>query len=120
MTNEKFDSEVLTLKKFFELYCKNKHEDLKPFNPTLTYKNKETKVQLHLCETCYKGISYSFERLNECPHEIKPRCRTCPAKCYGKKEWGAAAKIMKYSAIQLGLSKLKNKIKSKIKNIFSK
>lgn len=116
MTHEKFDSEVDTLKKFFEFYCKNKHDNLKAFTPTLTYKDKDTKVQLHLCETCYENISYSFDRLNECPHEIKPRCRTCPSKCYGKKEWGTAAKVMKYSAIQLGLSKLKNKIK----NIFKR
>lgn len=116
MTNEKFDSEVATLKKFYELYCKNKHNDLQSFSTNLEYKNKDTQVELHLCTQCYKNISYSFDRLNDCPHEIKPRCRTCPSKCYGKKEWGTAAKVMKYSAIQLGLSKLKNKIK----NIFKR
>ncbi len=110
MTNEKFKSEANTLKRFFEKYCNDKHQNKKNFSIELTYEGKLIKLELSLCETCKESITYSFDRLLQCPHEIKPRCRTCPAKCYDKKEWTKTAKIMKYSAIQFGLSKIKKRL----------
>lgn len=110
MTSEKFESEVKTLKEFFEKYCKDKHKSQDITSINLRYKNKEISVKLHLCKTCHESISYSFKRLLKCPHDVKPRCRTCPSKCYAKKEWGNTARIMKYSAIKLGLSKIKKRL----------
>jgi len=112
MTTEKFEIEIQTLKKFFELYCKNKHENLIKKDIILTYKDKEFDLNLELCEDCHKAINYSFERLQECPHEIKPRCRQCPNPCYDKEHWKNAAKVMKYSGVRLGLTKAKQKLKS--------
>jgi hypothetical protein len=54
-------------------------------------------------------------KLQNCPHEIKPRCRKCPTPCYEKQEWKNIARIMKYSAIKLSLGK----IKSRVFNIFN-
>ena len=56
-------------------------------------------------------INYSFDRLNECPHDIKPRCRTCPSPCYEKQEWKKLSKLMKYSGLQFGLIKIKKLFK---------
>ncbi|WP_121628400.1 nitrous oxide-stimulated promoter family protein [Poseidonibacter antarcticus] len=112
MTTEKFEIEINTLKKFFELYCKDKHDDQIEKEIILKYKDKEFMLNLSLCPTCYDSINYSFERLKQCQHEIKPRCRTCPTPCYEKIRWKNAAKVMKYSAIKLSLSKVKKRIKS--------
>lgn len=115
MTYEKFEIEINTLKTFFELYCKDKHSDLENRNLILNYKNKSFNIELFLCKECHDSIDYSFEKLQNCPHEIKPRCRTCPNPCYEKPKWKNTAKIMIYSAMRLSLSKMKNRVK----NIFS-
>ena len=110
MTNEKFESEINTLKKFFEIYCKDKHENQKNHTSYVEYKSKFLTLELDLCEECYKTINYSFLKLQSCPHEIKPRCRICPKPCYEKQEWKDIAKVMKYSAIKLSLRKIKSRI----------
>ena len=108
MTNEKFISEVRTLKKFFTKYCEDKHEERQTINQTLNYKDVDYNIELTLCPVCIKLINYSFDRLHGCPHEIKPRCRTCPSPCYEKTEWKKLAKLMRYSGFQFGLTKIKN------------
>lgn len=115
MTEEKFEAEVSTLKKFYELFCKDKHINQENKDVILKYKTKSFSFDLCLCEECFNSINYSFDRLQACPHEIKPRCRTCPNPCYEKQRWKNIAKIMKYSAIKLSLSK----IKTKVFNIFN-
>lgn len=115
MTKEKFELEINTLKTFLELYCKDKHEHQEINNITLIYNSNIFSLELNLCEDCYKTINYSFMKLQNCSHEIKPRCRKCPTPCYEKQEWKNIAKIMKYSAIKLSLGK----IKSRITNIFN-
>ena len=112
MTKEKFEIEINTLKKFFELYCKNKHKNLRDENKQLTYKEKNFEVDLCLCEECHDAINYSFRRLNSCPHDIKPRCRNCPTPCYKKTRWNNIKKVMIYSVIKRSLSKTKDKIMS--------
>ena len=87
-------------------------ENLENKNVTLKYKEKDFKLDLCLCSECHDAINYSFERLQHCQHEIKPRCRTCPTPCYEKPRWKNAAKIMIYSAMKLSLSKMKSKVKS--------
>ncbi len=108
MTSEKFEGEVKTLKKFFELHCKHKHQNRKDHIRILSYNDKEYQVELNLCDDCKKLIDYSFDRLLDCPHDIKPRCRTCPAPCYDKKEWKSVASLMRYSGMHFGLTKVKN------------
>ncbi|MEA3353904.1 MAG: nitrous oxide-stimulated promoter family protein [Campylobacterota bacterium] len=108
MTNEKFTSEAQTLKKFFSIYCKDKHTDQVPFASHLKYKNFTYNIELELCQECKELIEYSFHRLQACPHDIKPKCRTCKAPCYDKSQWKKLAKLMRYGGIQLGIIKIKN------------
>ena len=110
MTKEKFKIEIDTLKSFFETYCHDKHEDIEERTIILEYKEKVFFIDLKLCPQCFDSINYSFERLKECPHEIKPRCRKCPTPCYEKPRWKEAARVMKYSAIKLSLGKIKSRI----------
>lgn len=107
MTNEKFISEVETLKKFFTVYCKDKHTNQHKNIKSIDYKSQNYQVELELCDECSELINYSIERLQGCPHEIKPRCRKCPNPCYEKKQWKQLARLMKYSGIQLGILKIK-------------
>ena len=111
----KFKEEIITLKKFFEIYCKEKHEGQENITKVLIYKNEEIHIDLYLCSECLEKINYSFERLQSCPHEIKPRCRTCANPCYEKKNWKETAQVMRYSGLKLGLKA----INKKMKNLFS-
>ena len=107
MTKEKFMSEVNTLKRFFEIYCINKHSNQTHYHKQLDYNDEKVDTELRLCPDCIKLIYYSFDRLCECPHDPKPRCRTCSNPCYNKNEWKKVAKIMRYSGMKLGLLKIK-------------
>jgi len=115
MLIEKFESEIETLKKFYELFCIDKHTNQQKNIINIEYKDKVFELELFLCNECFNAINYSFERLQNCPHEIKPRCRKCPNPCYEKQRWKNIAKVMRYSAIKLSLSK----VKSKVQNLFS-
>ncbi|MEA3288993.1 MAG: nitrous oxide-stimulated promoter family protein [Campylobacterota bacterium] len=108
MTTEKFTSEAQTLKKFFELNCIDKHTKQTHHCKQLVYNKETINIELELCSECIKLIHYSFDRLSQCPHNPKPRCRTCPDPCYSKDEWKKVAKLMRYSGIQLGILKIKN------------
>ena len=107
---EKFKNDVRVVHKFIQLYCDKNHTDYdkKEGQLILSYHDSDLGVvDYHLCETCKKTLKYSYQRLLECPHEEKPRCRKCPNPCYEKTEWKALAKIMRYSGMQLGLLKVK-------------
>ena len=46
MTTEKFEIEINTLKKFFELYCNDKHENQIEKTINLEYKDKKFAIDL--------------------------------------------------------------------------
>ena len=113
MTFEKFENEINTLNKFFTLYCKNRHKNQNEKCLILDYKNKHLNIELFLCDECEELIKKSFDKLKACPHEEKPRCRKCPNPCYEKPLWKKVSKVMIYSSINLGFSKIKKAIKIK-------
>ncbi len=108
MEIKKFNEETTTLKKFFEFYCDRKHTNQIKTKLTLIYKDANISLNLKLCKECLEKINYSFQRLQECSHEIKPKCRKCPTPCYEKKQWKETAKIMRYSGINLKFLSLKD------------
>ncbi len=114
MTQEKFTGEIATLKKFFELYCKGKkHDEVKCQKKHLEFQNETYDYEFDLCDDCFKLLEYSILKLEKCPHDTKPRCRTCATPCYEPYQWKKVAKIMKYSGMQLGMLKIKNLFKKK-------
>ena len=115
MTVEKYEIEITTLKSFFEIYCENKHKNQEKRIVNLRYKEKDFSLELNLCKDCLEAINYSFDRLQNCPYDIKPRCRTCKTPCYEKTRWKSTAKVMIYSALKLSLSKMRRRVK----NIFN-
>lgn len=117
MTNEKFIHDTKTVLKFIQIYCEDKHkEDPKKEESTdLIYMNKNlsVKVNYNLCSVCKDTFLLSYKKLQECPHEEKPSCRKCPKPCYERPDWKNVAKIMRYSGMKQGLTKLKKLFKVK-------
>lgn len=111
MTKEKFIHDSETVLKFIQYYCDHKHqENVKTDGDfQLIYRNENLKKGLtfSLCEECKHSLLYSYDKLQTCPQDEKPSCRKCPEPCYEKKEWKQSAKIMKYSGMKLGLTKIK-------------
>lgn len=112
MTQEKFIEQMTTLAKFLKTHCDDKHtsESKKDISLNLTYKGEDLNfvAATSLCKDCEELYRYAHERLLNCPHDIKPSCRKCPHPCYEKDRWKQMAKIMRYSGMKLGLTKLKN------------
>ena len=115
MKEEKFKSEIEILKKFFIIYCKNKHQNQIEKNYSISYKNLNLDFDIFLCNECYNLLNYAITKLIECPHDPKPRCRKCPNPCYEKDKYKQMAKIMRFSGMKLGLTKAANKIKKLFK-----
>jgi len=115
MTEEKFIDDSKTVLKFIKCYCDNKHTDRVQTKDSLhlCYKDKdlEQKIEYELCHECKCTLSYSYARLQQCPHSEKPKCRTCTEPCYEKNEWKKLAKIMSYSGMQLGVLRIKKLLK---------
>jgi hypothetical protein len=108
MTTEKFTTEIATLKKFFEIYCNGKQHNFVEQTKYLEFNNIKYNYKFNLCPDCFKLLEYSIMKLEKCPHDTKPRCRTCTNPCYEPYQWKRVAKIMKYSGIRLGIKKVKN------------
>lgn len=107
MTSEKFLNEMETLDKFFTIYCSNKHSHQNHYSQKIVYNKEEYRFDFTLCEECKKLLQYSIDKLENCEHDPKPRCRKCSKPCYDKDEWKKLAKLMRYSGIQLGIIKIK-------------
>jgi len=111
MTIEKFESEVNTLKKFFSIYCHDKHTNQKEESYIVPYKNNSMKFEVSLCEECHKLLQYAILKLQECPNDPKPRCRKCSNPCYDKDKYKQMAKMMRYSGMKLGMTKAAQRLK---------
>jgi hypothetical protein len=108
MKYEKFETELATLQKFFAIHCYDKHENQEKTSYLLDYKGQSYSFDLTLCPTCTKLINYSFERLKACPHDEKPKCRSCANPCYAKKEWKMVAAVMRYSGTKVKIQQVKD------------
>lgn len=107
MKKEKFKSEVETLLKFIAIYCHSNHNEQINAHELITYKQEHIKTNTKLCNNCKELYLYSINRLQNCPHEEKPKCRKCLNPCYEKQQWKDLAKIMRSSGMILGLTKIK-------------
>jgi hypothetical protein len=109
MKPEKFHHDAKTVAKFIEIYCKDKHDEAKKEQryPLPYHGVTFAPLTATLCEACQETLRYSLARLEACPHEEKPSCRTCPAPCYNPPQWKLLARIMRHSGMKLGLIKLR-------------
>ncbi len=96
----------------FPVYCKDKHGGWVERYYTVHYGGGEFSFKIELCPECHELFAYAVERLKECPHDPKPRCRKCPDPCYEREKYKRMARMMSYAGMKLGLSKVKRKIKN--------
>lgn len=112
MTEQKFTEQISTVAKFIQIYCDDNHAKAQKSNANLEliYKNTSLSqsVNYNLCKECEHLLLYANERLQNCPHDEKPKCRKCPHICYEKSELKFMVKVMRSSGIKLGLSKIKS------------
>jgi len=108
---EDFERELNTLRRMFPVYCHDKHtgQFLKTYE--VPYGGKVFRFEIGLCGECHSLFAYAVERLTQCPHDPKPRCRKCPDPCYERDKYAQMARIMRYAGVKLGLSKVKRKFK---------
>lgn len=108
MHSDKFQQEAQTLVKFIQIYCDDKHTDEKlDKDINITYNGKSLNLRARVCTECEEMLDYALNRLKNCPHDPKPKCRKCKNPCYEKSRYKQMAKMMVYSGVRLGLSKLK-------------
>jgi len=95
----------------FPVYCADKHSGQETRSYSVTYKGREFVFEVALCPECHALFAYAVERLTECPHDPKPRCRKCPDPCYEREKYKQMARIMSYAGMKLGLTKVKRRLK---------
>ncbi|MDD3325096.1 MAG: nitrous oxide-stimulated promoter family protein [Sulfurospirillaceae bacterium] len=105
----KFKSEVETLSRFIQTYCNDVKDHEQALHiQNISYQDATFSYEVNLCNDCRVLLEYGIQRLQNCPHDPKPKCRTCANPCYEKPQWKQMAKVMRYSGMKLGLSKVKN------------
>lgn len=110
MTRDKLANDSQTLHRFLQLHCDKEHNDVPKKEGTLQVRFHEEnicEVPYRLCEECETLFLYAYERLRNCTQEPKPSCRKCLNPCYEKPVWKKMAKIMRYSGMRLGLTKMR-------------
>ena len=110
MTKEKLVADTQTLYRFIQLHCDKKHHDVPKQRGVLNVTFQEEslcELTYHVCEECETLFTYAYGRLRQCPHEDKPSCRKCPDPCYEKPMWKQMSKVMMFSGMHLGLTKIR-------------
>jgi len=74
------EEETGTVVKMIEIYCQGLHQ-----------------TKQGLCKECEELLLYAKERLQKCPHEIKPKCSDCKIHCYEVNKRNRIKEVMKYS-----------------------
>ncbi len=99
-TKEK--SDIRTLMRFVEIYCREKHTNEKsPFTFTRIDVKSIRKKDLMLCPECTKLLRYGLTMRLKCPHDPKPMCKKCKTQCYKGEYRSKIREIMKFSGIYL-------------------
>ncbi len=110
MTKEKLTTDSVVLHKFMQIFCDKKHNEVGKKEGVLLVEfdgEKCCDIKYELCEECEKLFLYACHKLEKCPHEVKPSCRKCPDNCYEKPAYKQMAKVMSFSGMYLGLTKIK-------------
>ena len=80
MMEKEREEETKTVSKMIEIYCHGLH-----------------KPGEGLCKECEELLLYAKERLQKCPHKIKPKCSDCKIHCYEISKRNRIKDVMKYS-----------------------
>jgi hypothetical protein len=101
MKKEKLIEDTHILHQFITMYCVHQHKEV------LKKEGSVEMLSYTLCEECEHVLHYAHARLCECPHDPKPSCRKCHKPCYEREMWKKMARVMMYSGMRLGLTKMR-------------
>lgn len=95
-------SDIRTLMRFVEIYCREKHylEKSQFTFKALNIKSIREK-NLMLCPECTKLLKYGLTMRLRCPYDPKPMCKKCTTQCYKGEYKSKIREIMKFSGIYL-------------------
>jgi len=77
------DKQLRILRKFIEVYCREKHDT----------------AAGRLCGDCAGLLDYAAGRLAKCPMDPKPKCKDCPVHCYEQSYRDRIKEVMKFSGM---------------------
>ncbi|MBI1387033.1 MAG: nitrous oxide-stimulated promoter family protein [bacterium] len=77
----KLNQDVLTT--FVEVYCWKNHR----------------RERGDLCPQCDDLLRYACQRVERCPYDPKPKCKTCPTHCYKPDYRSRMKEVMRYSGM---------------------
>jgi superfamily II helicase len=95
-------SDIRTLMRFVEIYCREKHYLEKSQFTFKTFDIKSIrKKNILLCPECSKFLRYGLTMRLRCPYDPKPMCKKCTTQCYKGEYKLKIREIMKFSGIYL-------------------
>jgi len=77
------DSQMRTMRRFVEVYCRQKHSTARG----------------ELCDDCSDLLAYAEKRLARCPLDPKPKCKDCKVHCYAPRYRRRIKEVMKFSGM---------------------
>lgn len=96
--SEKEKSDIRTLMKFVEIFCRENHNgERRPFTFRLRDLKEIEKREISLCPDCTKLLTYGLTMRLKCPHDPKPMCKKCETQCYKGDYKEKIREIMKFS-----------------------
>lgn len=100
--SKKEKSDIGTLMKFVEIFCRENHKGEKAAFSFKLYDLKEiAKRDLSLCPDCSKLLTYGLTMRLKCPHDPKPMCKKCETQCYKGDYKEKIKEIMKFSGMYM-------------------
>jgi hypothetical protein len=95
-------SDIRTLMRFVEIYCRENHlQEKTPFVFDKIKVKSMKKADFMLCQECTKLLRYGLAMRLKCPHDPKPMCKKCETQCYKGDYKSKIREIMKFSGIYL-------------------
>ncbi|UCE60238.1 MAG: nitrous oxide-stimulated promoter family protein [Phycisphaerales bacterium] len=106
ITNKTLRSDLKTLVKFVEVYCRHRHRQAVRADARVKVPHLRALVdsEVDLCPACRKLLAHAVVKRIRCPLDPKPACKRCPSHCYSVPYRGEIRKVMKYSGKRLVLS----------------
>ncbi len=100
--SEKEKSDIRTLMKFVEIFCRENHNgERRPFTFRLRDLKEIKGKEISLCPDCTKLLTYGLTMRLKCPHDPKPMCKKCKTQCYKGDYKEKIREIMKFSGMYL-------------------
>ncbi len=100
--SKKEKSDMRTLIKFVEIFCRENHDGAKaPFFFRLYDIREIEKEEIALCPGCTRLLTYGLTMRLKCPHDPKPMCKKCETQCYKGEYKQKIREIMKFSGMYM-------------------